>query len=176
MKSFLTSVCVLLAVVGLTTKPTTAAASVVTIQLTATVGFVDDPFGLLGGKVHVGDTVTGVYAYDSSAVDPSPSSNIGNYYFADSAYGARLSVGDSVFRTNPVNVDFLLELVNDYNARDNYLFRSFNNLFDVSAGGPNPYNMVSWQLDDSTQTALSSVALPATPPISPAGNRPTWTS
>jgi hypothetical protein len=42
---------------------------------------------------------------------------------------------------------------------------SYNNLFAVSAMGEFVTNTIDWQLDDSTQTALSSTALPRTAPV-----------
>lgn len=144
--------------------PTLAAASVVTIQVAATVGYVDDRFNVLGGRVSPGDTVTGTYSYNTTATDQNASSNVGDYYFTDAPYGVSLSVNGLVFQTNPASVAFLLEVVNDYYARDNYVFHSYDNLFAVSAPGPNPRSIISWQLDDPTQSALSSDALPATPP------------
>src|SRR5258705_11163175 len=69
------------------------------------------------------------------------------------------------FGSNPAEVDFLLEVVNNYQNLDNYVVISYNNLFAVSAMGEFVTNIIDWQLDDPTQTALSSTALPRRPPI-----------
>ncbi|MBA3830703.1 MAG: hypothetical protein H0X34_02175 [Chthoniobacterales bacterium] len=42
---------------------------------------------------------------------------------------------------------------------------SYNNLFAVSATGAFVMNTIDWQLDDPTQTALSSPVLPKTLPV-----------
>ena len=62
-------------------------------------------------------------------------------------------------------MDFLLEVVNNYQNLDNYVVISYNNLFAVSAMGEFVTNIIDWQLDDPTQTALSSTALPRTAPV-----------
>jgi hypothetical protein len=74
-----------------------------------------------------------------------------------------LTSGETVFRSDPDNVKFLVEIVNDHGVppRDNYLLRSYNNIFDVSAGSD---NHISWQLDDPTATAISSEELPIVAP------------
>jgi hypothetical protein len=76
------------------------------------------------------------------------------------------------FRTDPQDVDFLVELVNDHGfpASDNYLIRSYNNVFDVNvpANPRDPMRItkhISWQLDDPTLNALHGIALTETAPV-----------
>lgn len=89
---------------------------------------------------------------------------MGDYQHSTHPFGITLNVGGFVFRTDPNNVNFLVEIVNDHGnpASDNYLLRSYNNIFDV---GSSSVTHISWQLDDPTLTALSSQALPTVPPV-----------
>jgi hypothetical protein len=148
-----------------------AEAGVITIALTAEVELVDDPGGFLGGAIGVGDTIQGVYRYESTTPDTNPLPTVGDYRHTTPPFGITLQVGGLVFRTDPSNIDFLVEIANDHlgDPRDNYLLRSYNNLFDVSVPTPSPElpvtNHISWQLDDPTATAISSTELPTTPPV-----------
>jgi len=135
------------------------------IEVTATVSLVDDPDNLLDNRVAPGDTITGFYTYNSFAVDSNPLPQVGDYRYNTAPNGIRLNVNGLRFGTNPVDVDFLLEVVNDYENLDNYVVISYNNLFAVSATGEFVTNTIDWQLDDPTQTALSSTALPRTAPV-----------
>ncbi len=140
-------------------------AETTTINLIAGVAEVDDPFNLLGGKIKVGDVITGSYTYDTSTPDTNPLVQVGDYQHYASPNGVRINAGPWIFETNPNNVNFLIELVNDYYARDNYLFRSYNNIATPPLPGNAIINMLAWQLDDPTATALTSVALQPFPPV-----------
>lgn len=144
---------------------TPASAARVKIDITATVSLVDDPDNLLNHAVAPGDIVTGVYTYDSTAVDSNPLVEVADYRYTTAPNGIQLHVNGLIFATDPGNVDLLIELVDDYQGRDNFALLSYNNLFAVSAPGPFTQNLIDWQLDDPTQTALSSVALPRNPPV-----------
>ena len=98
----------------------------ITIGLTAEVRLVDDPHGMLSGHVNVGDSLTGMYTYDSCTPDSNPDVTVGDYQHSNAPYGIFLTVGGLDFQTDPTNVDFLVEILN--RARDNYLLRSYNNL------------------------------------------------
>jgi hypothetical protein len=152
-------------VAGLVCNPPSASSAQIRIEIRATVSFVDDPDNLLNNTVAPGDIITGIYTYDSFAVDSNPLEQVGDYRYTTAPNGIRLNVNGLTFATNPADVDFLLELVNDYNNSDNYVVISYNNLFSVSAPGSNVSNAIDWQLDDPTQTALASTALPKTAPI-----------
>ena len=152
-------------VAGLVWNPAIVSARPIRIEISATVRSVDDAFNILNGAVAPGDVVTGFYVYDSSAQDSNPLEQVGDYWYDTAASGIRLKVNGLRFVTDPANVSFLFELVNNYNNLDNYLLRSYNNLFDVSATGTFLMNTISWQLDDPSQTALSSTALPNKAPI-----------
>jgi hypothetical protein len=137
----------------------------VTIVLTATVDQVDDWANVLGGTIHPGDTITGAYTYNAAASNISPTPNIGNYRHTTAPYGIRLKAGGKVFETDPQNVLFSVSLWNNYQngdySWDLYAVISQNNrpLSDnVKITG------ISWFLEDPSQTALKSVALPKTAP------------
>ena len=145
----------------------------ISIAITAQVRSVDDSSGVLGGAILVGDAITGTYTYESTTPDGNTLPTVGDYRHTTAPFGITLDVGGLTFKTDPNQVDFLVEIVNDHDnpSRDNYLLRSYNNLFDRSAP-PDPLlpelpvmNHISWQLDDPTSAALSSEALPTAPPV-----------
>ena len=152
-------------VAGLVWNPASASCAQVRIVIRATVSLVDDPDNLLNNTVAPGDIITGIYTYDSFAVDSNPLPEVGDYRYTTAPNGIRLSVNGLNFGTDPADVDFLLEVVNNYENLDNYHLISYNNLFAVSATGMFVFNIISWQLDDPTQTALSSAELPRNPPV-----------
>ena len=152
-------------VAGLVWNPASANCAQVRIVIRATVSIVDDPDNLLNNTVAPGDIITGIYTYNSFAVDSNPLPEVGDYRYTTAPNGIRLSVNGLTFGTNPADVDFLLEVVNNYQNLDNYHLISYNNLFAVSATGTSVLNTIGWQLDDPTQTALSSAELPRNPPV-----------
>jgi hypothetical protein len=152
-------------VAGLVWNPVSANCAQVRIVIRATVSLVDDPDNLLNNTVAPGDIITGIYIYDSFAVDSNPLPEVGDYRYTTAPNGIRLSVNGLNFGTDPADVDFLLEVVNNYQNLDNYVLHSYNNLFAVSATGEFVTNTISWQLDDPTQMALSTTELPRKPPV-----------
>ena len=152
-------------VTGLVWTPASAICAQMTIEIQATVSLVEDPDNLLNNTVHPGDIITGMYSYNSIAVDSNPLPQVGDYHYYTAPNGIRLYVNGLTFATDPANVDFLLEVVNNYENLDNYVVISYNNFFSVYVRGGLVMNIIDWQLDDPTQTALSSTALPRTPPV-----------
>lgn len=143
---------------------TAAHAETVCIAITAEIAYMDDPSGTLPETIGVGDVITGTYVYESTTPDTNGAPTVGDYWHTTAPFGITLNLGEYVFRTDPDNVNFLVEIVNDHGdpPGDNYLLRSYTNLFDI---GSNSENHISWQLDDPTSTALSSEALPVVPPV-----------
>ena len=145
-------------------------AAPITIAITAEVATVEDPGGMLAGAITVGDVITGTYVYDSSTLDTNAASTVGDYWHTTAPFGITINAGGLVFRTDPTQVNFLVEIVNDHGTppRDNYLLRSYTNLFDVSTlpapGGHPADDHIAWQLDDPTLAALASTALPTDAP------------
>ena len=135
------------------------------IAITAEVAYVDDYGDILDGAINVDDVITGVYVYESTTPDTNSASTVGDYWHTTAPFGITLNAGGLIFSTDPNNVEFLVEIVNDHGspmARDNYLLRSYSNIFDV---GSNIETHIAWQLDDPTTTALSSQTLPTLPPV-----------
>jgi hypothetical protein len=160
-----------LTAVVLTTSPVLPVhAEPVVIAITADVALVDDRSSLLDSAVNVGDIITGTYVYESTTLDTNSLPTVGVYQHSTAPFGITLNVGGLEFRTDPANVNFLVEIVNDHgeSPSDNYQLISYLNLFDVSAPESAPgrpaENYISWQLDNPTATALSSEALPTVPP------------
>jgi len=58
-----------------------------------------------------------------------------------------------VFRTNPSNVNLLIELVNDYHSMDNYVFPQLRHLNTAGAD-----RHVNWQVDETLQLMAVSAA------------------
>jgi len=139
-----------------------ANAEQIEIRIAATVYNMFDDGNFLEGKITNGSIITGSYTYESTTEDSNPSSTVGDYWHYASPYGVSFSVGGFEFKTNPDNVSFIVEVVNNYPSGDDYGYISYNNLpFSESAGVGN----ISWFLSDPTATALSSDALPTTVPV-----------
>ena len=74
-------------VAGLVWKPASANCAQVRIVIRATVRLVEDPFNLLNNTVAPGDIITGIYTYDSFAVDSNPFPEIGDYRYTTAPNG-----------------------------------------------------------------------------------------
>jgi len=152
------------AVCGLFFWPVPANAKLVTIEIEAVVDYVWDVEAYLEAKVEAGDVITGWYTYDTSTPDSAPSPNGALYEHYSSPAGISLSIGDLNFRTNPDNVDFAIGILNDYppSMKDQFWLTSYVNL-SLTNGAV--VDIISWQLDDPTGTALSSTEILQGPPI-----------
>ena len=153
-----------------------AVAALISIDITATISRIDDTNGFLTGHIGVGDIIYGTYIYETTTADTNGLSEVGDYRHTTAPFGITLEVNEYLFRTDPSDVDFLVEICNDHNNNhDAYLLRSYSNLFDISVplGDPSVTwsreNHISWQLTDFlTHTALASTAgtvLPTMPPV-----------
>ena len=147
------------------TAATSSFADPITIKINAEVATVDDPDNILGGAINVGSIITGEYTYESTTPDSNPLPTVGDYWHSTPPFGIMINAGGFVFKTDPDDVDFLVEICNDHGLptpTDNYLLRSYNNL---PLPGGIIVEHISWQLDDPTATALSSDTLPTAPPV-----------
>jgi hypothetical protein len=109
-----------------------------------------------------GTPFTGAYTFNTSTPDSNPMNEVADFMHTMTPYGVTVTIGTHVFRTNPLNVNFLIELVNDYESMDNYIFHSYTNIDTDTVR----IDMISWQLDDPTRTLLSSTTLsPAAPDV-----------
>lgn len=104
---------------------------------------------------------TGTYTFNLSASDTNDWESVGDYFHTSGPYGVVVQIGNRIFRSNPDNVNFLLEVVNNhYSGSDSYGFHSYNNL---PVEGAN-VEFISWFLDDYSQAAVTSTALSPVPP------------
>jgi len=141
-----------------------ARGELITIEIEAVVDTVEDDGpgdGYLNGQINPGDIITGYYCYESTTPDSNPFDSVGDYWHYSSPYGIFLSVGGFNFQTDPDNVQFLVEIVNDNAGLDAYVVHSYNNL---SISGGTIVEHISWQLDDSTQMVLTDTILPTIAP------------
>lgn len=138
---------------------TLAKAENILFTFSGTITYLDDRELILDGSIANGTAFNGFYIFNSNASDTNTDATVGDYQFTTSSFGVVIKIGNYVFRTNPQNVDFLIEVVNRP-ERDNYLFRSYNNV----CSRPLLVEHISWQLDDSGGTALTNALLPLTPP------------
>ena len=106
----------------------------------------------------VGTPITGEYTYRLPTKDTNTDQTVGDYPHDRKAFGITVNVGGFVFKTDPKNVNFLVELVN--RDTDHYLLRSYNNL---PLSDTIPIEHISWQLDDETGNALSNDSLKSAP-------------
>ena len=136
-------------------------ATLVEIGITAKVWQVDDRANLLEGKIQVDDIITGIYRYDSETPNTSTESNAGLYMHYSMPYGIEIYGGGYTFKTDPDNVEFKVAIGNNYYSKDYYIINSRNN---VNLSNGIGVEMISWQLEDDTMTAISNTILPVTPP------------
>jgi hypothetical protein len=124
---------------------------------------INDQYNVFNGQINEGDIISGTYRYSPTISDTNSIATVGDYWHDFAPYGFRLECNQFVFQTDPQNVDFLIEIVNDhgYPPSDNYLLRSYNNL-PLESGMFVEH--IAWQLDDPTLTALTSTDLPSIPP------------
>jgi len=143
-----------------------AQATLITIEITATVDSVDDPSGYLEGNIVAGDIITGTYTYESTTPDSQPSyPTVGRYEHSTPPHGIFLSVSGFDFRTDLTEVDFLVGIANDATSgglHDSYWIHSYNNLPLLNG---TLVDDIFWNLRDNSATAVSSVNLPTTAPI-----------
>jgi len=142
----------------------------ITIGLEARVSSMDDQNNLFSDKIKVGDIINGYYTFDSDISDSNPSSpSVGDYWFTGiTPYGISLNAGGFIFKTNPNDVRFLIEICDNHPwfdpkiNNDSYLLRSYNNLPLANGVG---VEHIAWQLDNYSGTGLNSDALPLTAPV-----------
>lgn len=141
-----------------------AEAALITIEIEGVVDIVGDPENLLEGKIKTGDAIVGTYTYDLLTPDSEPYAWAGMYEHRNPPAGISLTVGDFTFATNPDNVDFVVAILNDYPPllKDQFWMRSYNN---ISLHSGTMVDIISWQLDDPSGTALSSTSLLTGPPV-----------
>ena len=137
------------------------------IKIVAKVTEVSDSYNLLGGAIHLNDTITGKYIYDLGAPDVDPNEQIGFYMFTSSPCGIEVNAGGFIFKTNSSNVQFDICIYNDFDYYGNPPFDLYSlySIKNLPLSNGMLVNSISWELDDATATALSSTDLPTTAPV-----------
>ncbi len=142
-----------------------ASATLVTIYIEGVVDTVHDYGNYLEGKINVGDPITGYYIYDTATPDSNPLDPIqGNYWHYSPPGGVFLSAGGMEFATKSEDVRFNLALRNNVTEppEDIYAFASYSNL---EIANQLRVEFISWQLTDTSSTALDSDLLTSEPPV-----------
>lgn len=139
-----------------------AHAELITVNISATVEYADDPGNGLNGQMNVGDTISGTYTFESTTPDVDPSVIYGKYPHAAGGGEIDLTVNGLNLKTNPdrINGDFAIDIINESNF-DLYHVMSFDNL-DLSSGAQ--LNYMAIDLYDSSGQAHSSDVLTKTAP------------
>jgi hypothetical protein len=122
----------------------------------------------LPSTIHVGDIFTGTYTYDGEAINTSTYSNIGKY-MCDSPCGIRIFLNGFEFKTDPTQGRLGIDIWNDVTSNgtnDSYYVHSGLTAYTNGLW----IGDISWNLNDSTHTAISSVDLPVTTPVLSAWN------
>lgn len=145
---------------------TPANPSFITIKIDAKVDQVTDPYNLLGGIIHVNDTISGKYIYDPLAEDAYPNiPDVGIYLMNSSPCGFEVKASGLIFKTNQTNpndINLNIEILNNYSDNgDIYAVLSDNNL---PLSNRMLVDEIYWVLIDQNATALSDETLPTTAP------------
>jgi hypothetical protein len=114
--------------------------------------------------IHIGDTFTGTYTYNSAATNSSSQSGLG-IYVQNAPYGFNISMGGFEFKTTANHVgQFGISIFNDYSLQtyDRYIIDSEQNV-PLSTGLS--VNSIIWDVSDNTHTAISSIALTSSAPV-----------
>lgn len=119
----------------------------------------------LTDSIHVGDTFTGTYTYNTSTTDSDSSLQRGSYVH-NSPYGVNISLGGYDFSTGATHTGGFVVVIEDdiiiNETRDTYYIESSVN--NALPSGFADYS-IEWVISDSTHTALSSTDLPTTAPF-----------
>jgi hypothetical protein len=143
--------------------PDTLASGIVGIKIVAKVDSVNDPNNLLGGVIHVNDTIKGKYVYDTGIPDSDPDTTQGHYKFTSTSCRFEVTAGGLVFKTNPSNMDYNIDISNNHISNwDEISVLSLNNL---QLDNGMLVTIIQWDLVDYNGTALDSDALPTTAPV-----------
>ena len=151
-----------LVVVALALSAGKARSEIVAIRIEGEVSYVESYSTVLNELFDLGDPVSGEYVYEA---DPGPGNTrtgVVDYWFRSEPYGINLTVRDFTIQSAPDNLEFLIEILNDHTGMDGYAVMSYSNL-PLSTGLL--VDMISWQLQDYSSSALSGTSLLAEPPV-----------
>jgi hypothetical protein len=148
-----------LALVLAAVLPAAASAAPVTVVMSGTWDYVDDPGGVLPGGVGLGASYTATLVYDDSAPDFNAAPNEGNYDVAAPPFSFVLTTGSLTFTRVAGGVAEIDAIVGSLDSAGLYA--------ENIAGGPGlppiGFSYTNPSMNDTTGTALSSPALSAIP-------------
>src|SRR5690349_3757769 len=114
--------------------------------------------------ISYGTPFTGYFTYNLATPNQAIEPTAGSYQHLDARYGITVTIAGKTFRSSPASPLVYIQILNDYSfgdyGQDAFSISSQNNL---GVDG-HPVWHIYWQLVDTNQTALSSVALPSTAP------------
>ncbi len=136
--------------------------NLVSFQFGGSVGLLDDFDNLLGGAISVGDPVSGVFRYDLNTEDSDPLPYSGLYVHTAPPAGISAEIKGFVFRTDPANVDFQVE-VDCFvgHPADILVLSSWKNTIPILDPGILEGSLLNIALSDYTHGALEDDGLPA---------------
>ncbi|HYS24700.1 MAG TPA: hypothetical protein VEP46_03830 [Vicinamibacterales bacterium] len=113
-------------------------------------------------EIAEGTPFHGTYTFNLSTPNSGSLPTVGDYWHYGAPAGVMVDIAGHRFQTDPSNVQFLIELVNDHGmpAADNYVFISYAN--QVVSGVSVP--IISWQLDGTSLAAIGNTFLSNVPP------------
>jgi hypothetical protein len=151
-----------------------ATAEIVTMNFSAEITNIDYHRGMSDSGILIAAVLTGSYTYDTETPDSNPLSTVGDYWHYAPPYGISISVGDYNFRTDPCNLNFLIEICNNHSVgHDAFVMRSYAGMIVQHDFYMNSRGGFDWQLDDDSGTAVDNTDLTRTP-IDPNDWPDTW--
>lgn len=136
--------------------------NLMSFQFGGEVDLVNDFNDLLGGAISVGDPVSGVFRYDLDTEDGNLSPYAGLYVHTAPPAGISMEIKGLVFRTDPGDVDFHVE-VDCFigNPAHTLVLSSWTNIIPMLEPGILEGSLLHISLSDLTHGALAGDALPA---------------
>lgn len=144
---------------------TTARAALVTYTFSGTVTKLNDPNNLLGGQVHIGDSYSGTLVYDFSPSGHNLTPTRAIYYYEptyaknfSSPIGINAQVGGFAIKPDYFYGDMYAQVFNNAATNQGGIADAFIAAQDYN--GPNGQFESAVELDDTTASVFSSLALP----------------
>jgi len=139
-----------------------AQAEQVRVIVRAKVTSIEDFSHVLDGKIKAGDTIDGIYTYETDLQDANPHPDFGS--FAQPKPGITLKLNGYYFSTDPANTVYSAHTSNGPAGQtDGVELRSTSHLFELAEPGEH-FNAIVVNLVDMSGVLLASDALPASVP------------
>jgi hypothetical protein len=143
----------------------TAQADPVTFSFSGVLDHVSDVASgpVLGGQFNIGDTFSGSFTFDDSAVDSVPGSELGVYSYNTPPNGLLVTINNLDFSSDPNNVQAWVGIENDRINAVGEIWDRFDYDVQEAVIFPVPtglFTIMRIELDDSSATAFNSDSLP----------------